>query len=96
MKEFTIAQTDEAYRFCRRIKEALLLFCGKTDAEAIELINTYWHHAPDMEVRDPLLYHEPPYYYARCIAHHPGLGDGDVNWYKDKSKWPPPEGWVFE
>ena len=95
MKEFPIAHTEKAYRFCQWVKEALCTFEGKSETDAIALINQYWKRRQDVE-DDPLLYHESPYYYAMCIAHHPSLGDKNLEWHKDPSKWPPPDGWAFE
>jgi hypothetical protein len=90
MREFPKAHTERAYRFCTRIKEALVAFSGKSQDEAVDLINETWKDVGDIE-SDPILYEETPYYYAMCIAHRDS--PGSELWYKDKTKWPPPEGW---
>jgi hypothetical protein len=92
--DFSFALSDESQRFCSRIVEALVKFCGKTELEAIALVRAYWEDQSDIE-SDPLLYHEPPYYYAMCIAHHPRIGDGRVVWWKEPGLWPPPQDWAF-
>src|SRR5258708_4995232 len=92
---FPFAVTDEARRWCQRIVEALVTFYGKTDPEAIRLVQAFYVRYEDIE-SNSMLYHETPYYEAMCIAHHPRLGDGRVFWWKEPGLWPPPEGWVFD
>lgn len=89
---YNFATTPDSERLCRRIEEALMCFCGKTEIEAISLINAYWKNSSRID-DDPLLFEETPYYYAMCIAHHPTLGDNWITWYEDPSLWPPPKGW---
>ncbi|HYT91156.1 MAG TPA: hypothetical protein VEL76_20755 [Gemmataceae bacterium] len=95
MGEFPFARTELAYQFCQRVKDALLRFCGKTEAEAVQLIGEYWAHRENIE-EDRLLFHEVPYYYAMCMAHHPVIGDNNPFWWKDPHLWPPPKGWHIE
>ncbi len=67
-------------------------FVGMEQDAAIASINAYWGDVADIE-SDALLFSEPAYYYAMCIAHHPEIGDGKINWIHDKDFWPPPKGW---
>jgi hypothetical protein len=92
MSRFPFAKTEKAEQHCQRVKEALIRFCGKTDHDAERLVIEYWSDQSDIEA-DELLYHEPPYYYAMCIAHHPKIGDNKPDWHKDSALWPPPDGW---
>ncbi len=92
---YGFATTPESRSFCGRIEQALMRFCGKTQDEAVSLIAAYWQHRDRID-DDPLLFSEPPYFYAMCMAHHPTLGDGQVNWHEDPELWPPPEGWEFK
>jgi hypothetical protein len=94
-EDFPFAVTEDARKFCRRVVEALVTFCDKPEPEAIALVRVYWSNQTNLE-SDPILYEEPPYYYAMCIAHHPKIGDGNIGWYQDPGLWPPPQGWVFE
>ena len=92
---YDFATTSESEAFCHRIEEALVAFCGKSEDEAIALINGYWLHRSRID-GDPLLFSESPYYYAMCMAHHPTLGENRINWHEDPALWPPPKGWEFE
>lgn len=93
--DFPFAQTEDARRFCARIAEAMVRFSGLPRPNAIRMIREFWADTEDLE-SDPLLYHEPPYYYAMSIAHHPVIGDNRPQWYKDPSLWPPPADWSRE
>lgn len=95
MNDFPFVHSDQGRSFCKRVHEALVRFCGKSDLEADSLLRAYWAKYDDIE-SDPLLYHESPYFYAMCIAHHPEIGDNQPGWYKDRSLWPPPSGWETE
>lgn len=92
MAPFRFRTTPESYQFCVRIRDALVLFLGLTETEAVHLINEYWKDVESID-DDPLLMSEPPYYYAMCIGHHPILGDGQLRWEQDERWWPPPRGW---
>lgn len=92
MNEFPFAKTEKAQGFCCRVSNALETFCNKSATESVDLIRKYWSDCIDLE-SDEYLYHESPYYYAMCIAHHPVLGDNNANWHLDSSLWPPPPGW---
>lgn len=94
-KRYAFATTRESRVFCARIEAALMRFCGKSEDEALRLINGYWGHRSRLD-DDPLLFSEPPYYYAMCMAHHPTLGDNRIDWQEDPALWPPPDGWAFE
>jgi len=91
--DFPFAKTDDANRFCARIADAMMRFCDLSRQNAIRMIREFWKDMDDLESADPLLYHEPPYYYAMSIAHHPTIGDNRPLWYKDPSLWPPPTDW---
>jgi hypothetical protein len=93
--EIRFARSEEAKAFCAKIRDALCEFGGYDPEPADHLIAAYWKDVCDIEVEDPLLYHEPPYYYAMCILHHPVLGDGDTWWYKNPALWPPPDKWLL-
>lgn len=92
---YPFARTDETRRFCSRVEEALVTFCGFDADTARGLILRFWASYDDI-ADDEYLMHEPPYYYAMAIAHHPVLGDNQPEWYRDPRFWPPPEGWKFE
>ena len=92
---FPFARTEDANRFCSRIVEAMTRFCELPRQESMRMICEYWADIENIE-SDPLLYHEPPYYYAMSIAHHPVIGDNRPEWYTDRSLWPPPSGWHLE
>lgn len=92
---YRFARTDETRRFCARVEEALVTFCGYDVGTARELILSFWQKYDDI-ADDELLFREPPYYYAMCIAHHAVLGDNQPLWYLDRRLWPPPPGWQFE
>ena len=79
MSRFPFATTERAQRFCLRVKEAIVIFSGKSENEAETLIAKFWAGQDDIEA-DQLLYHEAPYYYAMCIAHHPVIGDNQPDW----------------
>ncbi len=91
---YSFATTLQSERFCRRIEQALVCFCGKSEKQAISLINAYWRNRSRID-DDPLLFSEPPYYYAMCMAHHPTLGDNKIDWHEDPALWPPPKGREF-
>lgn len=92
---FPFVASDVSRRFCMRVVEALVKFCKKSEPEAIRLVNAFWKDVDNIE-SDPLLLHEPPYYYAMCIAHHPVHGDGSVHWHEEPGLWPPPPDWKFD
>lgn len=93
--DFPFAQTEDAKRFCARIVEAMTRFCELSQQDSIRMIREFWADTQNLE-SDPLFYHEPPYYYAMAIAHHPVIGDNRWEWYADRSLWPPPPGWCLE
>ena len=90
--DFPFAKSDDAKRFCDRIADAMIRFCNLSPRNAVRMIREFWADTEDVE-SDPLLYHEPPYYYAMSIAHHPVIGDNCPLWYKDPALWPPPRDW---
>lgn len=90
--EFPFARSEMSKAFCRRVREAVVLFGDKSPEEACDLIRRFWHYLDDIE-EDVFLYREPPYYYAMCILHHPVLGDDRLDWIRDDRLWPPPQGW---
>jgi len=93
--EFPFARNDHSRKFCGRVCDALVRFAGKSQEEAAGLVLRFWQDLDDIE-DDELIYHEAPYYYAMCIAHHPLLGEGRDYWWQDESLWPPPPGWECE
>ena len=93
--KFPFAKNDRSTAFCYRVRDALVVFADKSPEEALALVRSFWEAHEDIE-EDELLYHEPPYYYAMCIAHHRVLGDGKDMWWLDGEQWPPPKGWKLE
>lgn len=93
MAAFTFKTSVESQAFCEQVCLALCNFFGMTMDQAQEKVNRYWHNVDCID-DDPLLFHEPPYYYAMCIGHHPIIGDGNPNWETDPRWWPPPLEWA--
>lgn len=89
MNEFPIAKTEDAYQFCCEIKAILIELTGCSEEAAAELILKYWKGVNNIE-DNPFLYEELAYFYARSMIHHPVLGDGRLEWYRDLALWPPP------
>jgi hypothetical protein len=76
-------------RYCELVVECLVKCCGKTEGEAVELVNRFWGDIPSFPDDDYRL-HELPYYSAMAICHHPILGDNTPEWWRDERNWPPP------
>jgi hypothetical protein len=89
MMEFSFKTTEDTHIYCCDIVECLVTYCGKTDEEALQLVNIIWKDGPIFDEYD-LRLHEFPYYWAMGIAHHPVLGDDNPDWYHDRKLWPPP------
>jgi hypothetical protein len=87
--EFSFTTTEETYKYCCEVVDCLVTYCGKTQEEALELVNLIWKDEPIFD-EDDLRLHEYPYYWAMGIAHHPILGDNKRGWYHDRQLWPPP------
>ena len=66
--EFTFAKSEQARRFCLRVRDALREFCDKSDDEATRSVVEFRADRDDIAA-DDLLYYEPPYDDAMCIAH---------------------------
>ncbi|MCB2153267.1 hypothetical protein KQI84_00145 [bacterium] len=91
MNKFRFCKSEESQKFFSEIVQMLMKYGEKTEEEAVDLVSRCWKDCDDIDAEGPLIYHEIPYYYAMCILHHPVLGDGNVEWYLDKSYWPPPD-----
>lgn len=93
MSTYSFKTTSESQAFCDRVCQALCVFFGMSKERAYDSINRYWHDVECID-DDPLLFHEPPYFYAMCIGHHPTIGDNNLAWENDPRWWPPPEEWA--
>ena len=91
---FPFTHSENATRFCERILEAMTTICNLSHDESVRMMMEFWRDTADLE-SDPFIFHEPAYYYAMVIAHHPVIGDNRPEWYADPSLWPPPPGWCF-
>jgi thymidine kinase len=89
MIEFNFKTTEETYKYCCEVVECLMTYCGKTEKEALRLVNLIWKDRSVFD-EDDLRLHEYPYYWAMGIDHHPILGDNKGGWYHDPQLWPPP------
>lgn len=88
--KFSFETTEDTYEYCMEVVECLRTYCGKSEEEAVQIVNMYWE---DEEIfgDDDFRLHEAPYYWAMCIAHDKTIGDNRPNWDKDPALWPPPK-----
>lgn len=89
MREYAFSVTNETRLFSDLVIKNLMRFGDLSEADAMGLLHRVWSDLPKFEDDDHRL-HEPPYYHAMCILHHPELGDNRPEWWKDKQLWPPP------
>jgi thymidine kinase len=88
--EFSFITTNSTYEYCCEVVECLVIYCEKTQEEALRLVNDFWKHRSVFNEND-LRLHECPYYWAMCMAHHYILGDNYPDWDHDPQLWPPPK-----
>ncbi len=88
--KFEFKTTKETYEYCVEVVQCLVLYCNKSEEEAIELVNKDWKDDGPFDENDYRL-HEEPYYWAMCICHDRVLGDNRPDWFRDPALWPPPK-----
>ncbi len=85
--EFSFTTTDETYKYCCEVVDCLVTYCKKSQEEALNMVNAYWHEKLTFDEEDYLL-HEYPYYWAMCME-YPG-----ISWEYNPQLWPPPKEYV--
>jgi len=94
MYSFQFKTNSKTSQLCIEIIEIMEKCCGLSGDESAQMINKFWSGIGDLN-KEHLLFSETPYYWARCIVHHPSIGDNNPEWYLDQRYMPPPQ-WVID
>jgi hypothetical protein len=77
---------EQAVLWCQDIVNCLVRYAGRTREEAEQLVSS--SYIPQFLNEDVnYVFHEIPYYWAMVLLY----GRSNLQWYKDKKLWPPPD-----
>lgn len=65
MSKFSFPTDEMGQAFCREVVEAMMLFFGITEKDAIERVNQHWQHTAI--AGEHIVYHETPDHWAKWI-----------------------------